>query len=438
MDIWSIIGVLTVVFVAYKFIGELGNSIPVLELMLLVAGLQWIVGPLIEYASPSLHYRYYMYVDEEVYMSYVVPAYFVFSFIVFIALKRSSRYYLELEHLIYYSRFGLYLVLIGVAFDLLSEFLGFLGFLGFIISNFKFVGAIILYFSPDKKSRKLFYMMILLLLYQSLSNAMFHDFVLWSVFFYMFWAYRYKPSIKTILSTIGISILFLVSLQSVKVAYRSEVWSRYSGNKLELFFTLMINTYAGDDTFDKQHQSDVYNNVRLNQGWIISAIMGNIPTSQPYFNGQTIVDAVTSSLVPRILNPDKAKAGGRENFRKFTGLSIGEGTSMGISIVGEAYGNFGAFGGILFMGFWGLFITRIWTYLMKRTYKNIIMVSFIPLIFFQVVKAETELVVVLNHLVKTLFFVLVFLYATRKFWSIRITYLNQQSMSETTPQSKIH
>ena len=38
-------------------------------------------------------------------------------------------------------------------------------------------------------------------------------------------------------------------------------------------------------------------------------------------------------------------AGGRENFRKFTGLNISDGTSMGISIAGEGYANFGWAGG---------------------------------------------------------------------------------------------
>jgi hypothetical protein len=246
----------------------------------------------------------------------------------------------------------------------------------------------------------------------------------------MFWAYRYKPSIKIILSTFAIAIFFLIALQTVKGIYRNQVWSGYSGNKVELFYTLIVNTYFSDEGNDAYGVSGVDNVVRLNQGWIISSIMDNVPESQDFFNGQTIIEAIRSSIVPRFLDPDKTQAGGRENFRKFTGLPINEGTSMGISIIGEGYGNFGVLGGIIFMGFWGLFITWIWNRIMKKSFQNILFVAFIPLIFLQVVKAETELVVVLNHLIKTLIFVLIFLMATRKIWSLKIIYVDEPVLSD--------
>ena len=63
MGIWTLLGILAVTLVAVKFIRALGKRVPILELMLLIAGLQWIVGPIIEYGSPSLHYKYYMYVE---------------------------------------------------------------------------------------------------------------------------------------------------------------------------------------------------------------------------------------------------------------------------------------------------------------------------------------------------------------------------------------
>ena len=36
---------------------------------------------------------------------------------------------------------------------------------------------------------------------------------------------------------------------------------------------------------------------------------------------------------------------------RFTGLNLTSTTSMGMSIIGEAYANFGSFGGFIFMGF---------------------------------------------------------------------------------------
>ena len=95
---------------------------------------------------------------------------------------------------------------------------------------------------------------------------------------------------------------------------------------------------------------------------------------------------------------------------------------MGISIIGEAYGNFKIFGGIIFMGLWAFFLVRIWGFLNRRLAKNLILVAFIPLIFLQVIKAETELVVVLNHLIKSMIVVFGFFWATQRFlnWNLHI------------------
>ena len=198
-----------------------------------------------------------------------------------------------------------------------------------------------------------------------------------------------------------------------------QVWRGYSGNKLELFTNLVINAIFPDDRNDRS-LSGRENNVRLNQGWIISAIIDEIPARTPFIEGETIRQAVSASLLPRFLNPNKKRAGGRENFSRFTGLEIGEGTSMGISIVGEAYGNYNVFGGTLFMGIWGLFLGRFWRFLLKAAMQNPLLIAFLPLIFLQVIKAETELAVVLNHLVKSSIVVFGFFWGARNFLNWKI------------------
>src|SRR5690606_37041176 len=84
-----------------------------------------------------------------------------------------------------YSRYGATILMIGV----MSELLGFvvpgaLRFFVFLLTGFKFVGAIILFFSDVRIHRYIFYGSIFFLVYISLKNALFHDFILWSTFFY--------------------------------------------------------------------------------------------------------------------------------------------------------------------------------------------------------------------------------------------------------------
>ncbi len=81
----------------------------------------------------------------------------------------------------------------------------------------------------------------------------------------------------------------------------------YTGNKLELFATLFLNKVenmvSGNEnarvSFYPNEKDEVSEtNNRLNQGWIISRIMQNIPNQTPYLEGETISDAIYSSLFP--------------------------------------------------------------------------------------------------------------------------------------------
>jgi hypothetical protein len=425
MDFWSLIGLLAVGVIGTKFVLQLGKSLPVLELMLLLAGLQWIIGPLIEYNAPSFHYRYYMYVEQQRYMSFVVPAFTVFAGAVLIGKRSIKQAHFSIERLQQFKDYGLTIFVIGVAFDLVASSLpGSLAFFAAIVANFKFIGAIILFFSNDPRLKKLFYGMLVYLFLRALQAAMFHDLVLWSVFFYMFWALKFKPSIKLISLTLIVGALSLTTLQTIKMAYRLQVWSGFSGNKLELFVGLVADAVFTNGTNTDELTGEL-NNVRLNQGWIISAIMDEIPRRTGFLEGETITEAIGASLLPRFLNPDKKKAGGQDNFRTFTGLSLGDNTSMGISIIGEAYGNYNRSGGILFMGVWGFFLAFFWRFLYKKVQQNLLVLAFLPLIFLQVVKAETELVVVLNHLIKASIVVFGFLWAAKRFLNWDFTYAEE-------------
>lgn len=414
MEIWSILGCLAVIYVFIRFITSFGTRIPILELLLLIAGLQWVIGPVLEYANDFQHYKYYMYVDKFTYMSYVVPAYLALLLAIFFGIRTEPKLIIKPEYFYKYDSYGVFILFIGVVCDfLLNVVPNSLQFFFFLLANFKYVGALILLFSNKKSHRYLFYGSILYLFFNSLKSAMFHDFILWGTFFYMFWAYKVKPSVKTSLLIIVCGFFFGTAIQAVKSDFRLQVWEGYSGNKLELFVDILNKKISGSLTENTEEQGEL--NVRLNQGWIISAIMGHTPQVQPFAYGETITEAVFASALPRFLNPNKKEAGGVDNFLKYTGLPLGENTSMGLSLVGEFYANFGVFGGIFLMGLWGWVLSKFWHFLIKKSKSKGIIIFFLPLIFLQVIKAETELIVVLNHLVKSVIILFLFLWAAKKF-----------------------
>ena len=158
MDFWTSIGVILTGLIAFRFISQLGKSLPILEFMLLIAAAQWIIGPLIEYNAPSLHYKYFMYVEQERYMSYVVPAFGVFALAVLVGLRSLKDSTTPIDRLKQFKDYGLTIFGIGMAFDLVASSLpGSLAFFAAIVANFKFIGAIILFFSDDPRLKKLFY-----------------------------------------------------------------------------------------------------------------------------------------------------------------------------------------------------------------------------------------------------------------------------------------
>ncbi|WP_053971360.1 O-antigen polysaccharide polymerase Wzy [Mangrovimonas sp. ST2L15] len=415
---WEIVGVILVIYIFWQFIDALGKTIPIMELMMLIAGLQWVIGPIISYGQETSHYKYYMYVDQSTYMSYVVPAFFCFCLPLFLMLKKQSKSYSI--NFLKYLPYAKQLLFIGVGADVLSAVTpSALSFFFFLIAQFKFIGALLLLFSPRKSDQYYFYGAVFYLFLNALARAMFHDLLLWGIFMFMYWSLKKRPAMGTKLLLISAGIVMAIAIQAVKSSFRANVWGGYSGNKLELFVNILDDRLS--DGYFEEEESDEELNVRLNQGWIISAIMYYTPTFQAYAGGETVIEALFSSILPRFLNPSKKMAGGQENFEKYTGLPLSDGTSMGLSIIGESYANFGVVNGAVFMLIWGGFLAWYWKKLVKITFKYPLVLMFLPVLFLQVVKAETELVVVLNHLFKASIVVALFFFASIKYlkWELK-------------------
>jgi hypothetical protein len=417
METWSIVGLVAVSYVAFEFVRGIGKTIPILQLLLLVAGLQWILGAFIEYRTDFQHYKYYMYVSEKVYMSYVVPAYIALVLALALAFSTKLSFNMSHDNFHKYSKFGVIILVVGIVSDFIKSSLpNGLQFFFFLLANFKYVGAIILYFSSKKQHKYIFYGTLIYLALNALRGGFFHDLILWGTFFYLFWAYKNKPSFKMNILIIFTGFVMSTFIQVVKSDYRELIWNGYSGSYSSLFFDILSKRLSGGLTENTEEQSEL--NIRLNQGWIISAIMEHTPRVQEYAEGSTVKDAIFASLLPRFLSPNKKIAGGVENFETYTGIELQKNTSMGMSLVGEGYANFGVIGGVIFMGLWGVVLFRFWIFFMKQIQYNILIVFFLPLIFLQVIKAETELVVVLNHLVKATVLVFLFLWSAKKVFNI--------------------
>lgn len=399
------------------YLDKLGKDIPLFELIILLALSQWVLGPYIDYITPVTDFRYYMYVDEETYYSFVIPAIIIFMLPLIIFKK-------DIDLLSYSNKIRnvtennpklpWILVIAGLLSGVASRFLpASLGFFFFILAQFKFIGLIYMFFSRSRYNTHILYLLFGATLLSSIQEGLFHDLILWGALFFTFIVYKYQWSFAKTLIIALTGIFFMLITQSIKANYRLAIDENPGAAGIETFSTMAINQVTGEGILSSEQQINDLN-VRLNQGWIISAIMANIPDYQSFFGGETIENAISASLVPRILNPSKAEAGGRENFMKFTGMEIREHTSMGISVLGEAYGNYGRMGAFVFMGIWGAFLVIFYNGIIRISKKLPSIILWIPIIFLQVLKAETEFLVVFNHLIKASIVVFLFFWIGTK------------------------
>lgn len=425
-DFWSFIGLGLCLFSFLIYVDRLGTTIPVLELMLLISALQWIFGAHQSFNFEHQHFKYYMYVEREAYMSVVVPGFL--SFMLGILLIKSKLNIEEVNKQM--ERFVLTfpkapVILVGIGFlsPIVGRFApGSLSFVFFLLGNMKFIGAALWLFQPESAKKWVATGIILLLtLLSSIQSGMFHDLLLWSALLFSFIVLRTKMSVKRRLVFISTGFLMAFLIQSVKAEYRMRLLEGLMADQTptEVFFELIDDRVNNLSALFSDDEYMAEMNVRLNQGWIISAIIEHVPEIEPFADGETIFEAFQSSLLPRFLAPDKKIAGGVENFERFTGLQLGETTSMGTSVIGEAYANFGPLGSWVFMFLWGLFLSLGFNKLVVYGKNQPLIYVFLPLIFLQVVKAETELYVVLNHFLKSLILVFGLLWIFKKYFGWR-------------------
>jgi len=382
-----------------ELIRRMDIGIPLLQITAILAVLQWLVGPVLQFTTGLTTGRYYMYVPEADYFTFAIPG--TAAFCIGLYLFGSTihqKFVLEDLDRRYFFDFGILLNVVAFAATLLAERSpGGLAFFFHLCSQLKYVGAIYFLMSGHRYRYVFAAASCLQLFTSSAAAGMFHDLIIWMTLISTYWFAQFRLTLQRKLIFLGTAAFLVFMIQAIKQDYRDkmrrgiptsvpeEMWLILSGQR---------SVVEGDAL--------ALATVRLNQGWIISAVIKNVPEKEPFAEGDTIYEAIEASLLPRFMAPDKKMAGGRENFRRFTGLEIGNATSMAISPLGEGYANFGVEGGVAFMFAYGLVFSGFFRLVAKTIVRYPDFIFWIPLIFYQGIKAETEVSVVMNQLFKGL------------------------------------
>lgn len=406
------------------FVYNSRNTIAIKELVALIYASQLLLGPVLSYIF--LEYDYYRQpVDQDTYFSFAIPAIVFFIIGIFFPLSSAKRKVISLNlikaELQGKERTAYILIAIGFVSGFAKYFVpGGLAFFVFLLSNLKYIGALYLYFTNSATKILVLAFIVGLLFLDAVASSMFHDFFLWLTFIVLFLAYVRKYNFFIKLSAIFMGFILLFAIQAVKGEYRSAIWYGGQAEDKTGFLSNLLENQINSEAGLFSHQNTARFIYRINQGWIVAHTMNHTPAVEPFADGETIIRGVTSTILPRFLNPDKYVAGGKEYFERFSGLVLVGSTSMNLSSLGEAYANFGVGGGIIFMFFFGLIINISFHSIMTVAQTRPTVILWLPLIFLQVVKAETDFTTVFNHLVKAAFVTWLLYWSFQKFFKIRL------------------
>lgn len=396
----SFVGILALVMFGvtlYEFIKRMDQGLPLMQVAALLAVLQWIVGPWVTYNIEMDYSTYGMRVDSNTYFSYAFPGTAAFSLgLLAVGVSPRQRVIMRTVDRSHFFQMGVILAVLGLVGGLGAKLLpGGLVFVCYLISQLRYVAALYFIFSRNPLRWVFAGLAILPLFAGSAESGMFHDLLLWMGILtcYVYSIKKRRLWITVLFVIFGLATAF--TIQGIKQSYRDKIWNDQEGSLVDEARQFWSDS---NTRFDKATLTNAI--VRVNQGWIIAAILENVPAREPYATGDTLKDALTAALIPRLVAEDKVSAGGQVNFRRFTGLPLSDTTSMGLSLLGESYANVGPEVGVFLMLLFGVLMSLAYGLCLQWSVKHPTFYFWIPVIFCQTIKAETDLVTILNHIIK--------------------------------------
>jgi hypothetical protein len=386
---------------------SIGYVIPIRYLFGALMSLQMLLGPTFAYNGLDAyqHVTYQMKVPMDTYFTYAIPAVLAFIIGLHISADKLKGEQLDLDAIRKFvdQSGNLNYIFIGVGFfsSIAANFFSSeLGFIFVLLGCFKYIGALLLLLGSKKFKIGPLILVFGSVILTSLGEAMFHDLLTWIIMMGAVIMIKFKPGIPVKLAGAFVFILLAVVIQQLKGDYRKS-----GGGGAESFSNLYVQKSEEGGIFS--FNSLAVSNVRINQGFIVTNIMNNIPAKEPFANGAELYKIVEAAILPRILAPNKLNAGDRMFFMKYSGMPIAQGTSMGLSSLGDGYINFGVTGGVFFMFFLGLLYSVTLNGFYKNSKSYPVLLIFTTMVFFYPIRPDCELQTSLGHLFKSVFLLFV-------------------------------
>jgi hypothetical protein len=369
-----------------------------------------------------------MKITSDAYFSLAFPGYLFFVLGMYIIPNKLFKPELKKvsQAAVLNERLLIQITFVGIFLKVFSSFFnGDFGFFVYLISMLRFVGSFSLFATNVKKYSWLVLLVIVIELFSGFQAGMYHDALMWVVFFALFFVYIVKPSVT--LKSIGVFciVVLILFVQAIKGVYREQIWEEGKEANIETIASVGSENANSEAIIGKVNLFATLN--RGNQAWIFASTVNRMDGYKD-FQGLTNVNKyIEAALLPRFLAPNKLESGNKEIFNQFSGHSINEGTSMGLGVFADGYIAYSTIGVYVFGFCLGLFFSLTFKLVERWTRISPFYVLLLLPMLNYAVRPDCELQTTINHLVKSIMVLGVFVYFTKNRFTLDST-INQRKL----------
>jgi hypothetical protein len=389
------------------------------EWALFLYAINYLLSPAITYQLNSNHVIYKMKLTSDTYFSLAFPGFFFFMIGMFsLSTKLFKPEFKKVSQAtIINEQFLFRTVFFGIFLRVFSNYFpGEIGFLIYLLSMVRFVGAFSLFASNFRKFWWLALLVLFIELFYGFIAGMYHDAIMWVIFFALFYVYTIKPSVR--LKIIGSSslILLVLFIQAIKFSYREKTWSGGKEANLETISEVGFSKTNSESIIGEDNLISTLN--RGNQAWILASTADRMDRFKDFQGLTNVYKYSEAALLPRFLAPNKIKSGEKEIFNQFSGHIINETTSMGLGVFADGYIAYGAWGVYGFGLVLGLIFSLTFKLVERWTkYSPFYVLLLLPMLNYAV-RPDCELQTTINHLSKSIIVFGALVYFSRSRFSL--------------------
>jgi len=399
-------------------------------LVLLVALLQWVLGPWAGYHVAPFLPTFGMAIPSEEYFSYAVPAALLLAIGLYLPLwglgRRAVRRTAPAVPTDFVQTCDI-MVVVGMIASVIqiTPLPWTMQYTMLLVGYLSFVGAfgLLLARAPGWGWRMAAVLGLRTVL--TSSDGMFHDLLLWIAYTGTLLGFVYRWRVRTLVTLAAAALLTMGMLNELKLAYRLEIGENPDMQLTErtgiLGHALADQLHRPLAAFEEPGLSHTV--TRINQGWIIARVLYWVPVREPYAHGETLLTAIRAAVLPRVLDPGKYLAGGFWYFQRFTGMSMRQ-VSMNLSVAGEMYANFGRQGGLIGVLCFGIILGLVYRVFATWAVENPLWWAWAPYVMLYTMQAENGIGEAVNHVVKSSVVMVAFMsvvpaWKTLRRWHVR-------------------